>query len=171
MFVDGPPEILYTTISIGYYSIQMKVSSKTDYALRTLLDLGLHYGEGVIPLGDMARRQAIPKRFLEQILILLKSAGMVNSARGMKGGYTLSRKPSEISLASIVAVTEQGLITRENRLKGQWSGTESVNEQPMREIWDEISDDVWQKLENRTIEDLCRRVKELSASRVPDYAI
>ena len=149
----------------------MKVSSKTDYAFRTLLDLGLHYGEGVIPLGDTARRQTIPKRFLEQILILLKSAGMVNSTRGVKGGYTLARKPSEISLASVVTVTEQGFITGANRLKGQWPVTEPVYEQPMREIWGEISDDIWQKLENRTIEDLCRRVKELLASRVPDYAI
>lgn len=149
----------------------MKVSSKTDYALRTLLDLGLHYGEGVIPLGDMARRQAIPKRFLEQILILLKSAGMVNSTRGVKGGYVLAGRPSEISLASIVAVTEQGLITRENRLKAQWSGTETLYERPMREIWDEINSDIWRKLESMTIEDLCQRVKELSASRVPDYAI
>ncbi len=149
----------------------MKISSKTDYALRTLLDLGLHYGQGVIPLGDMAKRQAIPKRFLEQILISLRSAGMVNSTRGVKGGYTLAKRPEEISLASVVAVTEQGLITRGHHLIGMKNGMESPNEQPLREIWDEINDTVWQKLEDRTIEDICQRVRELSANRVPDYVI
>jgi len=149
----------------------MKISSKTDYALKTLLDLGLHYGEGAIPVRDMTKRQAIPKRFLEQILILLKSAGMVNSTRGVRGGYVLSRKPSEISIADVVAVTENGLIARGTRLRKADNMAEYVNEQPMREFWDEINTHIQQRLESRTVEDLCQRVKELSASRAPDYAI
>ena len=149
----------------------MKISSKTDYALKTLLDLGLHYGEGVISVRDMTKRQVIPKRFLEQILIVLKNAGMVNSVRGVRGGYMLARKPSEISIAAVVAVTENGLMARGTRLRRADNTAEYVNEQPIREFWDEISVDIQQRLESRTIEDLCQRVKELSASRAPDYVI
>lgn len=149
----------------------MKVSSKTDYALKTLVDMGIHQEDGAIPVGDMARRQAIPQKFLEQILLLLKNAGIVNSMRGVKGGYILSTKPSQISLATVVAVTERDLLSKKSQQLEVGKEPQSASEQLLSEIWDEISDCIQQRLESITIEDICERLKELSSNHAPDYVI
>lgn len=149
----------------------MKVSSKTDYALKTLVDMGIHQGDGAIPVGDMARRQAIPQKFLEQILLLLKSAGIVNSTRGVKGGYVLSTRPSQISLAKVLAVTERDLLSKRSHQIEAGREPQSASEQLLSEIWDDISDCIQQRLESITIEDMCERLKELSNNSVPNYVI
>src|SRR5436309_1492518 len=82
----------------------MKLSVRGEYALRALLVLGLDYVEddSVVRIQEVSRRQNIPKRFLEQILNDLKSAGIVESKRGVAGGYRLRRPPERITLAEIV---------------------------------------------------------------------
>src|SRR4051812_41009839 len=87
----------------------MKLSLRGEYALRALLVLGLEYGAGVVRIQVISEQQKIPKRFLEQILNDLKSAGMVQSKRGVSGGYQLARAPEEISLASIIRHIEGAL--------------------------------------------------------------
>jgi len=84
----------------------MQVSQKSRYALRALFDLALRYGEGPTRIADIAQRQAIPPRFLEGILNHLRQAGLVSSIRGARGGYMLSRAPSEISVGEMMRVTE-----------------------------------------------------------------
>jgi Rrf2 family protein len=80
----------------------MKISKKTDYALRALCTLAEHHGRGPIPIRELARRNDIPKRFLEQILLDLKSRGMVDSVPGKRGGYLLGRKPERITMGEVV---------------------------------------------------------------------
>src|SRR2546423_14755100 len=77
----------------------MKLSLRGEYALRALLVLGLKYDESVVRIQTISEDQNIPKRFLEQILNDLKSAGVVQSRRGVAGGYRLARRPEEITLA------------------------------------------------------------------------
>ena len=76
----------------------MKLSLRGEYALRALIVLGLNYGKDVLRIQTISEQQNIPKRFLEQILNDLKSAGIVESRRGMAGGYRLSKAPDKISL-------------------------------------------------------------------------
>ena len=87
----------------------MKLSLRGEYALRALLVLGLHYDDSVVRIQAISEEQNIPKRFLEQILNDLKSAGVVQSRRGVAGGYRLAKRPEEITLASIVRHIEGAL--------------------------------------------------------------
>src|SRR3954464_221589 len=87
----------------------MKLSTRGEYALRALLVLGLNYGPQVVPIQRIASEQNIPKRFLEQILNDLKSAGVVESKRGIAGGYRLARPPQHITLAAIIRHVEGAL--------------------------------------------------------------
>ena len=83
----------------------MRLSRKTDYALRTMVDLAQQNG-GLTPVGEIAARQGISTNFLEQILLTLKGGDLVASRRGKKGGYFLARQPEKITLADIVHLTE-----------------------------------------------------------------
>ena len=87
----------------------MKLSLRGEYALRALLVLGLNYKQSVVRIQTIAQHQNIPKRFLEQILNDLKSAGVVESKRGVAGGYRLARPPADISLASVIRHIEGAL--------------------------------------------------------------
>jgi Rrf2 family protein len=80
----------------------MKLSQKTDYALRTLFTLVEHYGRGPIPVRELARRNDIPKKFLEHILLDMKARGWVDSIAGKRGGYLLSKPPEKITMGQIV---------------------------------------------------------------------
>ncbi|HUA66889.1 MAG TPA: Rrf2 family transcriptional regulator [Alphaproteobacteria bacterium] len=80
----------------------MQVSKKTDYALRALFTLVEHYNGTPIPIRELARRNDIPKRFLEQIMLALKSRGWVESLAGMRGGYVLAKNPSKITMGEVV---------------------------------------------------------------------
>ncbi len=84
----------------------MRISKKTDYALRALFTLVGEWGKGPIPTREIAKRNAIPKRFLERILLELKAEGWVGSAAGKRGGYFLARPPQEITMGEIVRYFE-----------------------------------------------------------------
>src|SRR5438105_4908219 len=82
------------------------LSNRAKYATRAILDLSLHYAEGPIQIGDIAARQDIPAKFLEQILLSLKQFGFVKSRKGPGGGYVLARSPDAITLGAIVRAIE-----------------------------------------------------------------
>jgi Rrf2 family protein len=80
----------------------MRVSKKTDYALRVLFTLVDHVGSGPIPIRELARRNDVPKKFLEQIMLALKTRGWVQSVPGLLGGYRLAKNPEKITLGAVV---------------------------------------------------------------------
>jgi Rrf2 family protein len=80
----------------------MRISKKTDYALRALFTLVDHFGGGPIPIRELARRNDVPKRFLEQIMLALKAQGWVDSAAGIRGGYFLAKNPAKITMGEVV---------------------------------------------------------------------
>ena len=80
----------------------MKISTKGRYALRLMIDLAEHKNEGVITLKDIAARQNISKKYLEQIIPLLNRSGFLITTRGFQGGYQLAREPSEYSVGDIL---------------------------------------------------------------------
>lgn len=87
----------------------MKISTKGRYALRLMLDLALNSQGGAISLRDVARRQEISDKYLEQIVIRLSRAGLVRSVRGAGGGYLLTRGPEEYTVGEILRVLEGNL--------------------------------------------------------------
>jgi Rrf2 family transcriptional regulator, cysteine metabolism repressor len=84
----------------------LKVSQRTEYAIRAMVDLAQQAGAGMVPARAIAQRQQIPLRFLEQQLASLVKAGLVESHRGAGGGCRLARDPAEITIAQVVDVME-----------------------------------------------------------------
>ena len=80
----------------------MRVSKETDYALRALFTLVDHYCGAPIPIRELARRNDVPKRFLEQIMLKLKAQGWVDSVAGVRGGYVLAKDPGKITMGEVV---------------------------------------------------------------------
>ena len=80
----------------------MWVSKKADYALRAMFTLVDHYGGTPIPIRELARRNDVPKRFLEQIMLDLKTQGWVSSEAGIRGGYVLDKNPDKITMGEVV---------------------------------------------------------------------
>jgi Rrf2 family protein len=80
----------------------VRISKKTDYALRALFTLVDHFGGAPIPIRELARRNDAPKRFLEQIMLQLKTQGWVSSEAGIRGGYVLAKSPAKITMGEVV---------------------------------------------------------------------
>jgi Rrf2 family protein len=141
----------------------MKVSSKTQYALNTVLDLAQHSATGVIRVSDISRRQGIPQKFLEQILMVLKSGGVVGSKRGAKGGYYLMKSPKDLALADVVRLTEETLLSEEAAGNPNDRGT------PYEAIWKAMNEHIGRTLGGITLQDVCDRAADMS--RVLEYSI
>jgi Rrf2 family protein len=86
----------------SYWEEKMKISMKSDYALRVLFTLVEHYQQGPLPIHVLAKRNDVPKRFLEHILLEMKPKGWVSSTMGKQGGYVLARSPEEITAGEVI---------------------------------------------------------------------
>jgi Rrf2 family transcriptional regulator, cysteine metabolism repressor len=141
----------------------MKLSLRGEYALRALLVLGLNYGPSVVRIQTISRQQNIPKRFLEQILNDLKSAGMVQSKRGVAGGYRLARRPEEITLASVVRHIEGALAPVSCVSQHFYEKCSCPDESrcAIRSVMKEIREAVVAIAERVTIAELCERWQAL----------
>ena len=87
----------------------MKISTKGRYALRMMLDLAAHQGDGYVALKDIAQRQEISKKYLEQIVPMLSKSDILRTTRGYQGGYRLARAPKDYTVGEILRLTEGGL--------------------------------------------------------------
>jgi Rrf2 family cysteine metabolism transcriptional repressor len=83
----------------------ISITTKSPYAVRALVELYRH-GEGPVPIGELARRREIPVQFLEQLFATLRRAGILRSQRGVKGGYSFARTPSEITVLDVVELLD-----------------------------------------------------------------
>ena len=141
----------------------MRLSLRGEYALRALLVLGLNYGEGTVRIQAISEQQNIPKRFLEQILNDLKSAGIVQSRRGVAGGYRLAKSPDRISLASVVRHIEGALAPVSCVSQKFYEKCSCPDEArcAIRSVMKEIREAVVQIAERVTIAELCERSRKL----------
>jgi Rrf2 family protein len=141
----------------------MKLSLRGEYALRALLVLGLNYGQPVVRIQAISEQQNIPKRFLEQILNDLKSAGIVQSRRGVAGGYRLAKKPEEITLAAVVRHIEGALAPVSCVSERFYQKCSCPDEArcAIRSAMKEIREAVVKVAERVTIADLCERWHKL----------
>lgn len=87
----------------------MKISTKTRHGMRFMVDMAEHYGDGCACMRDVAKRLGISKKYLEQAVAPLSEAGLLTVTRGAKGGFQLSRPPDKITLADVVAASEDGI--------------------------------------------------------------
>src|SRR3989442_3958900 len=143
----------------------MKLSVRGEYALRALLVLGRDYLEddSVVRIQAISEQQNIPKRFLEQILNDLKSAGLVESKRGVAGGYRLRRPPQRITLAEIIRHVEGPLAPVSCVSERFYEKCSCPDETrcAIRSVMKEVRDAVVNIVENLTVADLCARARKL----------
>jgi Rrf2 family protein len=127
----------------------MKLSTRGRYGVRLMLELALHYGEGPILLKDIAGRQGISEKYLWQLINPLKTAGLVNSLRGARGGYMLGKAPDAVSLKAILLILEGSLC-----LVDCVDNPALCERSPScisREIWGEASKNMQRTLEDTTL--------------------
>ena len=139
----------------------IKLSSKVRYALLALLELACHYEQGnCLQIDQIVASQPIPEGYLVQVLIALRRCGLVSSQRGARGGYSLNKAPSEITLFEIVACLEG-----KPQLWGQETSLDADN-LLIEKIWQEAENSVTTVLGSYTLKDLCdrRRKSRLSDS-------
>jgi Rrf2 family cysteine metabolism transcriptional repressor len=145
----------------------MRISAKGEYAIRALLDLAVHHGEGLVPIQEVARRQSIPQRYLEQVLLLLKRAGILESKRGSAGGYQLVRSPAGISVGDVLRAVE-GRVTALDVAGRHPSKTSDAAVSDLAPLWREIAGAVGEVIDRTTFGDLAEQVK---ARRSPERSI
>jgi Rrf2 family protein len=118
----------------------MKISKKTDYALRALFYLVENREAGPIPIGELARQNDVPKKFLEHIMLDLKSQGWVRSVSGKKGGYALAKNPGSISMGEVVRYFD-GLLAPINCVSvNQYEPCSQEKRCPFRRVFLQIRD-------------------------------
>lgn len=132
----------------------MKLSTRSRYGTRLVLDMAQNYLKGPIQLGVIARRQNISVKYLEQIIIPLKKANLVKSIRGAKGGHVLGKPPEEITVGQIVSLLEKDHGLTECALNPEVClRSDSC---PTRVIWKEATEAMYQRLNAITLADLVR---------------
>ncbi|MBU0677940.1 MAG: Rrf2 family transcriptional regulator [Verrucomicrobia bacterium] len=132
----------------------MKLTVRSEYACLTLFYLSQRYGRGFVKTEEIARAQHIPKKYLEQILLLLKRAGYVRSKRGARGGYEMSKSPRQISVAEIVRLMDGPLAPVESASKYFFSHTPIEQEKALLCLFKEIRNMVAKKMEATTFASL-----------------
>ncbi len=137
----------------------MKLSKRGEYGLRALQYLAAQYGEGPVPNKELAERNNIPYRFLEQILITLKHARVVRSQKGPQGGYTLARPPDQITLAEVVRLLDGPLapIPCVSETAFEPCGCPDMENCGLRRVMKRVRDVVAEMMENTTLADLAAR--------------
>jgi Rrf2 family protein len=144
----------------------MKLSTRTRYGTRALLELAEHYGNGALQLKIIAERQGISVKYLEQLMVVLKSAGIVQSVRGAKGGYVLGRGPEKILLSEVFTVLEGPVTTSECVSNENYCGR--VADCVVRGVWAEVEEAIKGVLNAVTLKDLADQARQ---KKVPDYQI
>lgn len=139
----------------------MKISTKGRYALRLMLDLATYHTGGPVSLKDVARRQEISDKYLEQIISVLNKAGYVKSIRGAQGGYLLKKDPSEYTVGMILRLTEGDLapvscVGNSKEECERKAGCVTIR------IWQQINDAVNNVVDNITLADMLTWQEELS---------
>lgn len=149
----------------------MRISTKGDYATRALQELSMHYNKGLLQIDQIADRQEIPVRYLEQLLLILKRAGYLESKRGVNGGYYLAKAPHQITLGEIIRLMEgsPAPIYCVDPLSRDKCPVEHVC--GFQSVWSEVRDAVAHVLDNITFEEICRRGRLKIAPKSMSYQI
>jgi Rrf2 family transcriptional regulator, cysteine metabolism repressor len=149
----------------------MKVSLRATYGILAAVDLAMHLGTAPVQAKSIARRQAIPARFLEQVLHSMKKAGLVSSLRGAQGGYVLSKKPSEVSIAEILEALDGPLLPPLGGAGRAQMRRLGKPELLLGKVWEQVYQAERQVLEAISVEKLAGQQRALEQERSLMYHI
>ena len=140
----------------------MKLSTRTRYGTRALLDLARHQGDKPVQLKEIARRQNISLHYLEHIITPLVGAGIIRSTRGARGGVQISRKPEQIKLSEVVSLLEGTIMPVDCITDPECC--ERADSCVTRDIWSDMKDAIDKTLNSVTLQDLLEREKSKESS-------
>ncbi len=149
----------------------MKISTQSRYGLRAVFDIAYHSAGASTQVKDIAARQGISPRYIEQIFQKLKKAGIIKSVRGPAGGYYLAKKSEEISVGDVVRATEGDIRLvhcTDGRKNAAKPGCERLDQCVVRDVWREASDRMMGYLDSITLQDLCNDAQAKGIERVID---
>lgn len=147
----------------------MKVSTKGRYGLRVLLDIAKHQARGPVTLKDIAARQAISEKYLWQVINPLKSAGLVSSARGAHGGYTLAMEPQSVSVLDVVSVLEGPVVLVD--CVDSAADCQRSSDCVAREVWSRIETAMREAMARITLRELVDKQSDYDQGKTGSYVI
>jgi Rrf2 family cysteine metabolism transcriptional repressor len=140
----------------------MKLSTRTRYGLRAIIELAENNGAAPLQTKAIAASQDISVKYLEQLMTILRSAGLVRSIRGSKGGYMLAKSPNQIKLSEVFDCLEGQLTTVECVEDGRFC--ERAEDCVARQVWAEVQQAIKNVLQSITLQDLVDRTKDKKLS-------
>jgi Rrf2 family cysteine metabolism transcriptional repressor len=146
----------------------MKISFKGDYVLKIILDLSLVFGKGIRQIKEIAQKQDIPEKFLEQIITTLKGAGYVKTIRGAKGGVLLAKDPAEITLGEIIRLIDG---PTSPIACVSITGCNFENRCAFRDVFCEIRGRINDIVDKTTFADMVEKTRQLGEKEALDYTI
>lgn len=143
----------------------MKLSTKGRYGLKAMLELSLHFGEGPLPLNNIAEKQNISEHYLEQLIATLRKDGLVNSVRGAQGGYLLSNKPKEITVGDVIRSLEGNIAPSDCVIEGESIDCANGEFCVTRGVWKKIRDSINQVIDTVTLQDMVDEQEEINKNK------
>jgi Rrf2 family protein len=139
----------------------MKLSKRGEYGLRAMVDLASQPASVVVPLKDIAQREQIPVKFLEQILLALRNAGLLRSRTGVGGGYLLAKAPSDITLGQIIRILDGPLAPIRCVSQTAYEPCACPDEKTcgLRMVMFDVRNAISEILDRTTLEDVAHRVE------------
>ncbi|AEH44082.1 transcriptional regulator, BadM/Rrf2 family [Thermodesulfatator indicus DSM 15286] len=138
----------------------MKITTRSRYGTRMMLELAKHYHQGPLQIGEISKRQNLSVKYLEQLIIPLKKAGLIKSIRGPKGGHILSRPPEEITVWDVVSVLEGIKALTPCVIKPELC--EHSDTCPTRDVWALLTKNIEECLKGITLADLLKKMEDES---------
>ena len=145
----------------------MKISTKGRYYLRMMIDLAEHQAEGYVPLKDIAKRQGISKKYLEQIVLIFNKANLLQTIRGSQGGYKLALPPEKYTVGDILRASE-GTLAPVDCTDTSAEECIRISDCPTKYVWDGLNKVINDYLDSITLQDIINKKQELF---VNDYVI
>ncbi|MBF0385006.1 MAG: Rrf2 family transcriptional regulator [Candidatus Omnitrophica bacterium] len=146
----------------------MKVTYKGDYALKTILDLSLHYDSDIVTSNDIAKRIDAPIKFLEQVLSELKKGGFVLSKRGKVGGYILAKNPAKITVGQVIRFID-GPVEPIACINKGYTNCSDASKCVLKKVWEQVGMAVSAIIDKVNFEDLANEVRK--SKQEPVYSI
>lgn len=146
----------------------MKVSTRVEYGLIALTDIVIHSGEGTsVSAPEIAQRQRISHKYLEQILLLLRQAGFITATKGLRGGYTLSCSPDTITLSDVLNALDMNILAEMDPKEEEGGLRPVINDC----FWERINNNIRQYADSVTLNDFAALCREKSSGNWDHYVI
>lgn len=142
----------------------MRLSTRGHYGLKAMFDLAEHYGSEPIPLKTVAERQNISDNYLEQLIAVLRKAGLVKSVRGAQGGYILAREPGNITVGDIIRAMEGPIAPVDCVSEVEPTECDQAESCITRMVWARVRDSLAEVMDSITLADMLRDAENLTAN-------